>query len=332
MAASGGLTGVEFDVNLESGTHHLEVASVDGLVANRWGDLSAGSVDLSASGTYSGPNALNVDYHVRVVAANGGPGSLDGLRVQLFRGDEPAGDALAVSGAGPVTVTWAGVDGLQFDAVIAGGAAYVPGERSDGISTTGRVRLDDGTDVAVDLTTSNNLVFAGGNDNGFLAGGTATVNFSGTPFYGSTFTVYDPAGRLALDSVVAGDTDKVAAARVPEAGGPPAAGDGETARQIADLATQAIFEAIAETPSGFLSRTVQSLGAKGRDAGVFEEASKSVLLQLDAQREAVSGVNVDEEMVQLLQYQRGFEAAARFLTTVDGLIDTLINRVGLVGR
>jgi len=77
---------------------------------------------------------------------------------------------------------------------------------------------------------------------------------------------------------------------------------------------------------------VQSLGAKARDARIFEKASGSIEAQLEAQRESEVGVNVDEEMVQLLQYQRGFEAAARFLTTVDGLIDTLINRVGLAGR
>jgi flagellar hook-associated protein 1 len=52
--------------------------------------------------------------------------------------------------------------------------------------------------------------------------------------------------------------------------------------------------------------------------------------QIDGAREALSGVDIDEEMVQMLTYQRAYEAAARVLTTVDSILDTLINRTGLV--
>ena len=45
-----------------------------------------------------------------------------------------------------------------------------------------------------------------------------------------------------------------------------------------------------------------------------------------------SGVNLDEEMTNLLTYQRGYEAASRVLTTIDSMLDQLINRTGLVGR
>jgi flagellar hook-associated protein 1 len=54
--------------------------------------------------------------------------------------------------------------------------------------------------------------------------------------------------------------------------------------------------------------------------------------QVDASREALSGINVDEEMVNLLAAQRGYEGAARVLTAMDTMLDTLINRTGLVGR
>ena len=60
-------------------------------------------------------------------------------------------------------------------------------------------------------------------------------------------------------------------------------------------------------------------------------ANQNVLTaQVDAARESVSGVNVDEEMVNLLTAQRGYEAASRVLTTLDSVLDTLINRTGLV--
>jgi flagellar hook-associated protein 1 FlgK len=54
----------------------------------------------------------------------------------------------------------------------------------------------------------------------------------------------------------------------------------------------------------------------------------SITSQIDSQ----SAVNIDEEMANLLTYQRGYEAAARVLTAIDAALDTLINRTGLVGR
>ena len=52
--------------------------------------------------------------------------------------------------------------------------------------------------------------------------------------------------------------------------------------------------------------------------------------QVDASREALSGISIDEEMVNLLAAQRGYEGASRVLTTLDSVLDTLINRTGLV--
>jgi flagellar hook-associated protein 1 FlgK len=53
----------------------------------------------------------------------------------------------------------------------------------------------------------------------------------------------------------------------------------------------------------------------------FEEA---LLAQTQARRESVSGVNVDEEMIKLIQFQRAFEASSLLVRTVDGLYDALL--------
>ncbi|MCW2814668.1 MAG: flagellar hook-associated protein FlgK [Nocardioides sp.] len=51
--------------------------------------------------------------------------------------------------------------------------------------------------------------------------------------------------------------------------------------------------------------------------------------QVDSARQQLSGVNLDEEMVAMLAAQRGYEAAARVMSVVDSVLDTLINRTGI---
>ncbi len=49
------------------------------------------------------------------------------------------------------------------------------------------------------------------------------------------------------------------------------------------------------------------------------------------QRQSVSGVSLDEEMTNLLQFQRGYQACARVMSAMDAMIDTLVNHTGTVG-
>ncbi|RBY86051.1 flagellar hook-associated protein FlgK [Blastococcus sp. TF02A-26] len=54
--------------------------------------------------------------------------------------------------------------------------------------------------------------------------------------------------------------------------------------------------------------------------------------QVDAARESVSGVNLDEEMTNMMSYQHAYSAAARLVTAIDEALNTLINGMGVVGR
>jgi flagellar hook-associated protein 1 FlgK len=62
------------------------------------------------------------------------------------------------------------------------------------------------------------------------------------------------------------------------------------------------------------------------------EANSGVLLSaIDDRRQSTSGVSMDEEMTNLVRFQRGYQASARVMSTMDQMLDTLINRTGTVG-
>ena len=58
----------------------------------------------------------------------------------------------------------------------------------------------------------------------------------------------------------------------------------------------------------------------------------SVLYQIADSKDAVSGVNLDEEVMDMMRYQQSYNAASRLMTTLDQLLDKLINETGVVGR
>ena len=54
-------------------------------------------------------------------------------------------------------------------------------------------------------------------------------------------------------------------------------------------------------------------------------AQESLMAQLQAERDSISGVNIDEEMVDMMRFQQSYEAAARFLAVAQEMTDTLLN-------
>jgi flagellar hook-associated protein 1 FlgK len=85
-------------------------------------------------------------------------------------------------------------------------------------------------------------------------------------------------------------------------------------------------------PDSDYQSMIGQLGVAAQASSRRNDIQTNVTEQVDSSRESTSGVNLDEEMTNLLTYQRGYEAASRVLTTVDSMLDQLINRTGLVGR
>jgi flagellar hook-associated protein 1 FlgK len=127
----------------------------------------------------------------------------------------------------------------------------------------------------------------------------------------------DPAGSL---TVAITNPDEIAAAAGPV---DPVTGagqyDGSNAGALgtADLGDETYRELIT------------SFGVSVASTNRLAENQRVLAGQVDASREALSGINIDEEMVHLLTAQRAYEGASRVLTTIDSVLDTLINRTGI---
>ena len=91
---------------------------------------------------------------------------------------------------------------------------------------------------------------------------------------------------------------------------------------------------VAHTPAGPSTpgdQYAQQIAALGVDSSTAKSQStnQQVLVnQLDQQRQQVSSVSLDEETTHLIQYQHAYQAAARVISVVDGMLDTLINHTG----
>ena len=83
-------------------------------------------------------------------------------------------------------------------------------------------------------------------------------------------------------------------------------------------------------PESAYTRLVTGFGTGVSSANRLAANQQTLTQQVDGARDQLSGVNLDEEMVTMLQAQRAYEAAARVMTTIDSVLDTLVNRTGLV--
>jgi flagellar hook-associated protein 1 FlgK len=76
---------------------------------------------------------------------------------------------------------------------------------------------------------------------------------------------------------------------------------------------------------------IVELGVQGSVTNRNVDIQAVITTQVDAAREAVAGVNLDEEMANMLSFQHAYAAAGRMVTAIDQTLDILINRTGRVG-
>ncbi|MCJ7530147.1 MAG: flagellar hook-associated protein FlgK [Anaerolineales bacterium] len=124
------------------------------------------------------------------------------------------------------------------------------------------------------------------------------------------------------------DLENIAAAETADS----APGDGNMARQISDLqVAQFVIGGDTTTMNQFYTGKIGTLALETQRAERNFKDLGTIVRSLSDQREAVNGVNLDEEATNLMQSQKAYNAAARVLTAIDDMIDRIINSTGRVG-
>ena len=158
---------------------------------------------------------------------------------------------------------------------------------------------------------------------------------SGFGLDGSTnIDFFDPsftdAVNIRLNVDVTNNINKIAAS---DSNDPDAVyGNGNLAAAIYDLRGAAVLEGGTTTINDYYTSLIGKVGVEAREASSFNANYELLLSQIDNQRQSIQGVNLDEEVTNMVKYQHALDAASRVITTMDEALDTIINGMGRVGR
>ncbi len=82
-------------------------------------------------------------------------------------------------------------------------------------------------------------------------------------------------------------------------------------------------------PEDFIKTLISSMGVDGQQYTQSYQIQYGITAQINNRRESVAGVSINEEMTNLVQYQRVYGAAAKMIQTFSEVLDILINRLGI---
>ncbi len=141
---------------------------------------------------------------------------------------------------------------------------------------------------------------------------------------------YNPAAYMAVSENILNNPDMIAAARGKDIGGTGdfnttnGIGDGSNALRIANLRHKNAMIDTNTTFNDFYTSLISKIGTQGEEAGDRVQNQETLLKNLVNLRESISGVNLDEEMSNMITFQHGYNATARVIATFDKMLDTII--------
>lgn len=213
------------------------------------------------------------------------------------------------------------VNGVDITSSITGGKLSALVAAQDTAATL-QSQIDS---LAATLISETNTIF----DSAYNLQGERPVDLGYSFFTGST------AADIAVDTTLLDPTNPldahpelVALAATRASAGPPAipnSGDNAAGQALYDVLNGSITALGDQSLSDFWIQIETTLAGAVQDEMQLAESSQAVVEMFDGQMLSVSGVNLDEELLNLMSAQKSYEACARVMSTASSLLDTLIN-------
>jgi len=219
-----------------------------------------------------------------------------------------------------------GTNTWQLSTAMVSGSQVVNWENNTGVATdiTGRIN---GGELKGWIVAREDVIQGYIDDlDGLAAGIINEVNALHSSGYGldgsqNNFFTGSDASDMSINPNIAADVNLIAAASDVNA----LPGDNSTAIAIADLQSQLTMSSNSSTFDDFYSGLVGGVGSDVRTANLNYDHQASLVVHLENYREEVSGVSLDEEMVNLVQFQHAYNAAAKLITTTDEMLTSLLS-------
>jgi flagellar hook-associated protein 1 FlgK len=227
--------------------------------------------------------------------------SVNGGAVQLVSGNQVVSQLQATDPGGTGAFTISTVVGNTALTSLTGSMGAIIDARDNTLATM----QTEIKNLASNLITQVNTLHSAGFS---LTGSTGANFFSGTD-----------ASDIAVNQSLVDDPSLIQAS-----GAFGDTGDNSVALALAQLANAAQGALNNQTFSDFYGHTVAKLGNALRNSNTQASNQNAVANMLANQRSSVSGVNLDEEMTNLMLFQRAYEASAHVVSTVDEMIQTVL--------
>ncbi|WP_287053219.1 flagellar hook-associated protein FlgK [Treponema sp.] len=140
--------------------------------------------------------------------------------------------------------------------------------------------------------------------------------------------VLNPSAYIEVNGLIQNDVSSVAAA-FKNFQGFAEPSDGRAAVEMAAIRNTKIMIGSQRTFDDYFADTITNVGLKGEQAQNQLATQNKIMGDLRDLRDSISGVNIDEELADIIKFQHGYNVAAKFISVQDELLDTLINRLGV---
>ncbi|HTY60010.1 MAG TPA: flagellar hook-associated protein FlgK [Bacteroidota bacterium] len=141
------------------------------------------------------------------------------------------------------------------------------------------------------------------------------------PPTGTAFFTGTTAADINVNAAVMADTNLIAAS----SDGTP--GSNVNALALAGVQTEKLLGGNAQSVGDFYNGIVSALGSAVDSSNNTMKQQQSVLTGLTNQQDSIAGVSIDEEMTNMITYQKGYAAAAKLVTAVNTMFDTILQMV-----